>query len=76
MRPLRETNCIAQQLAQYWAVICTPESLLVIHKSYKLGWTSLARERPMAAALQINFALWGMLICASAKLVPVIQTLF
>ncbi|SPP98647.1 protein of unknown function [Bradyrhizobium vignae] len=43
VRPLRETNCIAQQLAQYWAVICTPESLLVIHKSYKLGWTSLAR---------------------------------
>ena len=30
----------------------------------------------MAAALQINFALWGMLICASMKLVPVIQTLF
>ena len=30
----------------------------------------------MAAALQINFALWGMLICASVKLVPVIQILF
>jgi hypothetical protein len=30
-------------LTQYWAVICTPESLLVIHKSYKLGWTSLVR---------------------------------
>lgn len=30
----------------------------------------------MAAALQINFALWGMLICASLKLVPVIQTLY
>jgi len=43
VRPLHETNCIAQQLAQYWAVICTPESLLVIHKSYKLGWTSLGR---------------------------------
>ncbi|SFO45132.1 hypothetical protein SAMN05216330_10358 [Bradyrhizobium sp. Ghvi] len=27
----------------------------------------------MAAALQINFALWGMLICASVKLAPVIQ---
>jgi len=27
----------------------------------------------MAAALQINFALWGMLICASLKLAPVIQ---
>jgi hypothetical protein len=27
----------------------------------------------MAAALQINFALWGMLICASMKLAPVIQ---
>ncbi len=30
----------------------------------------------MAAALQINFALWGMVICASMKLVPVVQTLF
>ena len=30
----------------------------------------------MAAALQINFALWGMLICASVKLTPVIQVLF
>jgi hypothetical protein len=30
-------------LAQYWAVICTVESLLVIHKIYKLGWTSLGR---------------------------------
>jgi hypothetical protein len=30
----------------------------------------------MATALQINFALWGMLICASMKLVPVIQTLY
>jgi hypothetical protein len=30
----------------------------------------------MAAALQINFALWGMLICASIKLAPLIQTLF
>jgi hypothetical protein len=30
----------------------------------------------MAAALQINFALWGMLICASAKLAPMIQALF
>jgi hypothetical protein len=29
----------------------------------------------MAAALQINFALWGMLICASVKLAPLIQTL-
>lgn len=27
----------------------------------------------MAAALQINFALWGMLICASVKLAPVVQ---
>jgi hypothetical protein len=36
----------------------------------------LEGERPMAAALQINFALWGMLICASMKLVPVIQTLY
>jgi hypothetical protein len=27
----------------------------------------------MVAALQINFALWGMLICASMKLAPVIQ---
>ncbi len=30
----------------------------------------------MAAALQINFALWGMLICASMKLAPMIQILF
>ena len=30
----------------------------------------------MAAALQINFALWGMLICASVKLAPVVQILF
>jgi hypothetical protein len=30
----------------------------------------------MAAALQINFALWGMLICASLKLAPVIRTVF
>ncbi|MBB4263234.1 hypothetical protein ABH991_002729 [Bradyrhizobium ottawaense] len=30
----------------------------------------------MAAALQINFALWGMLICVSMKLGPVIQTLY
>lgn len=30
----------------------------------------------MVAALQINFALWGMLICASMKLAPVIQTLY
>ncbi|MET4385826.1 hypothetical protein ABIB73_001571 [Bradyrhizobium sp. F1.4.3] len=30
----------------------------------------------MVAALQINFALWGMLICASVKLAPVIQSLF
>jgi hypothetical protein len=30
----------------------------------------------MAAALQINFALWGMLICASVKLVPMVQIAF
>ncbi|MET3906029.1 hypothetical protein ABID59_000350 [Bradyrhizobium sp. S3.3.6] len=30
----------------------------------------------MAAALQINFALWGMLICASVKLAPVVQVVF
>lgn len=30
----------------------------------------------MAAALQINFALWGMLICASIKLAPMIQIAF
>jgi hypothetical protein len=30
----------------------------------------------MVAALQINFALWGMLICASVKLAPMIQILF
>lgn len=30
----------------------------------------------MATALQINFALWGMLICASLKLAPLIQALF
>lgn len=27
----------------------------------------------MAAALQINFALWGMLICASLELAQLIQ---
>jgi len=27
----------------------------------------------MAAALQINFALWGMLICASMELTQMIQ---
>jgi hypothetical protein len=30
----------------------------------------------MATALQINFALWGMLICASVKLAPLVQSLF
>lgn len=30
----------------------------------------------MATALQINFALWGMFICASIKLAPLVQTLF
>lgn len=30
----------------------------------------------MAAALQINFALWGMLICASMKMAPVIWAHF
>lgn len=30
----------------------------------------------MAAALQINFALWGMLICASVKLAPFVQVVF
>jgi hypothetical protein len=29
----------------------------------------------MAAALQINFALWGMLICASMELAQMIQRL-
>lgn len=33
-------------------------------------------ERPMAAALQINFALWGMLICASMELAQMIQGFF
>jgi len=28
----------------------------------------LRREDDMAAALQINFALWGMIICAGLKL--------
>jgi hypothetical protein len=30
----------------------------------------------MAAALQINLALWGMLICASIKLAPIVQSAF
>jgi hypothetical protein len=30
----------------------------------------------MVAALQINFALWGMLICASVKLALVVQIVF
>jgi hypothetical protein len=30
----------------------------------------------MAAALQINFALWGMIICAGMELAPMIQALF
>lgn len=30
----------------------------------------------MVAALQINFALWGMLICASLELAQTIQRLF
>ncbi len=30
----------------------------------------------MAAALQINFALWGMLICASLELAQAIQRLY
>jgi hypothetical protein len=30
----------------------------------------------MAAALQINFALWGMLICASLELAQTIQRLY
>lgn len=30
----------------------------------------------MAAALQINFALWGMLICASIELAQMIQKLY
>jgi hypothetical protein len=30
----------------------------------------------MAAALQINFALWGMLICASIELAQMIQRLY
>lgn len=30
----------------------------------------------MAAALQINFALWGMVVCASVKLAPFVQALF
>ena len=30
----------------------------------------------MAAALQINFALWGMLICASLELAQTIEKYF
>lgn len=30
----------------------------------------------MAAALQINFALWGMLICASLELAQTIERVF
>ena len=30
----------------------------------------------MAAALQINFALWGMLICASLELVQTFESFF
>ncbi len=30
----------------------------------------------MVAALQINFALWGMLICASLELAQMIQNFF
>ena len=30
----------------------------------------------MAAALQINFALWGMLICASLELAETIERFF
>ncbi len=30
----------------------------------------------MVAALQINFALWGMLICASMELAQMIQRLY
>ncbi|MET4209798.1 hypothetical protein ABIB95_004628 [Bradyrhizobium sp. LA2.1] len=30
----------------------------------------------MAAALQINFALWGMLICATMELAQTIQRLY
>ena len=30
----------------------------------------------MAAALQINFALWGMLICATSELAQTIQRLY
>jgi len=30
----------------------------------------------MAAALQINFALWGMLICASMELAQLIQSYY
>ncbi|EIG58932.1 hypothetical protein ABIB90_002392 [Bradyrhizobium sp. JR4.1] len=30
----------------------------------------------MAAALQINFALWGMLICASMELTQLIQSFY
>jgi hypothetical protein len=30
----------------------------------------------MAAALQINFALWGMLICASLELAQTIEIFF
>ena len=30
----------------------------------------------MAAALQINFALWGMLICASLELAQTIESFF
>ena len=36
----------------------------------------MGRERPMAAALQINFALWGMLICATLELAQTIQRLY
>jgi hypothetical protein len=30
----------------------------------------------MVAALQINFALWGMLICASLELAQMIQSFY
>jgi len=36
----------------------------------------LEGERPMATALQINFALWGMLICASIELTQLIQSYY
>ena len=32
-----------------------------------LGW-SPRDGKPMLTALEINFALWGMIICAGAKL--------